>query len=311
MLIVSVELSYGQSIIQSTCINDTTILNPDVVDFSYEIALFEMRDKNHYYHDSIIVPQQFIDSINNYISVYHNAIGLNDSIIDYRTFDSYNLEFGEIFLTFDAASNCFYKEDNKLIITNDTLAHYIDSLSLYAQSWSDNEISLSDTNSMINIYGDFNLFYNISSVTNIDLRIIVVDNMPCYKSRSGDFNDNGLKIILSDVNYCDSNAYSYNWIYSVNSNCQIEVVSIPTSVLEKLNDLDICIYPNPCDNILHFEPNGQFERIKLIGLDGKTYLQSDILNDKSINLSGVRSGLYLIELKYVNGNVAYSKLIKK
>lgn len=309
-LIVGIESTFGQSIIQSTCLNDTSILYPDIIDFSYEIALAEMRDENHYYHDSILVPQPFIDSIKNYVSAYHNAIGLSDSIIDYKTFYSYNLEFGEILITFDTSSNYFYRQDNELIITNDTLAHYIDSLKLIAQSWSDTEISLSDTSSVINIYGDFNLFYDISKVSKVDLILAVVDMMPCYKSRSGDFKDNTLKIVLSEVNYCDPNSYSYNWIYNVNNDCQIAINSIPTSIDENTNGVNIFIYPNPFDNILYLDSEESLMSIRFMGLDGKTYLQSYLRNDKILNTSGLRTGLYLIEIK-TDKAITYRKMIKK
>ncbi len=309
-LVVGIESTFGQSIIQSTCLNETEIPNSEVVDFSYEIALSEMRDENHYYHDSILVPQLFVDSIKNFVTAYHNAIKLSESIIDYRTFQAHNNELGEIILTFDSNSECFYKQDNNLIITNDTLSNYIDSLNLFAQSWSDNKISLLDNNSKINIYGDFNFFYNISCITNIELIIAVTDRMPCYKSRSGDFKENKLEIVLSDVNYCETNSYSYNWIYSVNDNCQIEINSIPTSVDEEINDADIYIYPNPFDNVLNIESIKKIKSVKIIGLDGKIYFHEDILNDKFLNTSELRKGMYLIEMKYGKG-LTYKKMIKK
>ena len=225
VLLVAFVPAFGQTKIQSTCLDGTSIVDPDIIDFSYEIALAEMRGVNHHYHDSILVPQAFVDSIKSYVSAYHNATELSGSIMDYREFRYYNQEFGEILLTFDANSNCFYRQDGELIITNDTLTHYIDSLKLFAQSWSDTEISLSDTSSTINFYGDFNLFYDISGISKVDLILLCPDMLPCYKSRSGNFKDNTLKIILSDVNECDTNYYHHNWIYTVNSDCQIEINS--------------------------------------------------------------------------------------
>ncbi len=214
VLLVAFVPAFGQTKIQSTCLDGTSIVDPDIIDFSYEIALAEMRGVNHHYHDSILVPQAFVDSIKSYVSAYHNATELSGSIMDYREFRYYNQEFGEILLTFDANSNCFYRQDGELIITNDTLTHYIDSLKLFAQSWSDTEISLSDTSSTINFYGDFNLFYDISGISKVDLILLCPDMLPCYKSRSGNFKDNTLKIILSDVNECDTNYYQLHLIYT-------------------------------------------------------------------------------------------------
>ena len=309
ILLVGFESSFAQSIIQSSCSNDTAVMYPELVAFSQEIALEEMKAEDHYYHDSILIPQSFIDSIKHYVTAYHNAIELSDSIIDYRNFNDLQLEFGEIILTFDSSSNAFYRQNNELIIGNDTLQNYIDSLSLRAQSWRDHEIILTDTTSKINIYGDFNLFYNISAVNQVDLLLAVVDILPCYKSRSGDFNENGLKIALSDINYCDTNSYAYHWLYTVNDNCQIEINSIPTSMDEKRNEFNISIYPNPFGNILNIESDETIEHVKIIGLDGRICLQSQLLNEISLNTTDLKKGLYLLEIKHDRG-ITHRKLIK-
>lgn len=309
LLIVSPELTFGQTIIHSTCLNDTSILYPDVMEFSYEIALSEMRDENHYYHDSIIVPQLFLDSIVNYVSAFHNATYLSDSVLDYRDFYSYNLEFGELIMELDSSINCVDNQNGKLVITNDTLSNYIDSLKLYPQIWNDNILSLTDTNSMINIYGDFNFFKAISCVKDIDIVFLAVDILPCYKSRFGDFQGDKLKITLSDVNYCDNNDYSYNWIYTVNNDCQIEINNFPTSI-DMIINLNIGVYPNPFDDKLCFETGADLVSIRLLGLDGKTYLQSDIRDAEMLHTSGLRKGLYLVEIKTKKG-FTYRKMIKK
>lgn len=309
IIIVSTGLTFGQTIIQSTCSNDTTIYYQSIADFSYEIALAEMRDENHYYHDSILVPKPFVDSIKNYVSAYHNSITLSDSIIDYRTFYYYNVEFGDILLIFDSTSNCYQNQDNELIIRNDTLEKYIDSLQLYPQNWGDNMISLSDTNTRINIYGDFNFFKNISCIKNVDIVFLAVDILPCYKSRFGDFQGDKLKITLADVNYCDNNDYSLNWVYTVNNDCQIEINSLPTSITRNINDFDINIYPNPLGDILNIDVEGSIKSIKILGLDGKLYLQYNIQNEKILNTSKLRAGLYLIEIE-TEKEISYRKIIK-
>lgn len=305
------QMGFGQTVIQSTCKHDSTEYSQAIEDFAYEIALSEMKNKNHCLHDSILVPQLFLDSIKQFVAAYHNAIALSDSIVDYRKFNDSRLESGAIFLTFDNLSNCISQQNNSTSIKNDTLAAYVDSLGLNLLIESENQVAVYDPNYKINIYGAFNFFYNVSCITNVELILAVADQGLCYTSRSGAFRGDKLYLNFSDVNYCDSNAYAHRWEYVVTSDCKIEIRNVFTNTTEILNGENPAIYPNPFDERIYIEPNGQTENIRLIGADGQLCRQSLNNNLNYFETNDLPPGIYLIEIKFKNGNTTVKKLIKK
>ncbi|MEI7979192.1 MAG: T9SS type A sorting domain-containing protein, partial [Bacteroidota bacterium] len=67
------------------------------------------------------------------------------------------------------------------------------------------------------------------------------------------------------------------------------------------------IYPNPSVGSINIDYNERFSTINIINLQGKTVLQS---NQKSIDISGLENGIYIVQIATENG-VLNSKFVKQ
>jgi len=76
----------------------------------------------------------------------------------------------------------------------------------------------------------------------------------------------------------------------------------------KLSDAlgSVYIYPNPAENVLNITAE-DFVSVRIIGLNGKTLLNNQ--SAKSIDLSGIPSGIYLAEIKTLRGT-EFKKFLK-
>jgi hypothetical protein len=94
------------------------------------------------------------------------------------------------------------------------------------------------------------------------------------------------------------------WSYDGNRSVNNQIIE------ESINEF--AIYPNPFDKILNITcKNKLIKRYSLIDLNGKCIINSTELNNICIDLSFLKSGLYLIKLEDLNGNLQYRKVIKK
>jgi hypothetical protein len=88
-----------------------------------------------------------------------------------------------------------------------------------------------------------------------------------------------------------------------------------TSISDLKDELDVHIYPNPVSKLLKVElsssPNASLS-FSLFTLEGKKILVR-ILNEKlnTIDLENIQNGMYLMQLKSVNGQMSTQKLIIK
>jgi murein DD-endopeptidase MepM/ murein hydrolase activator NlpD len=86
--------------------------------------------------------------------------------------------------------------------------------------------------------------------------------------------------------------------------------SIPTATIENTKP-KIRIYPNPVQDKLHIESNGnQFSAFEIMNIMGKVIVQNE-LNENIISLDGLSSGIYILRLKSSNGSISNTKFIKK
>ena len=89
-------------------------------------------------------------------------------------------------------------------------------------------------------------------------------------------------------------------------------IALGTNEFEN-NILKLNLYPNPTADVLNFETSNAIEKgtLKIISLTGQTvFEQQNMLgNNFNINVSGLNSGLYLIQLSDANGNYN-SKFVK-
>jgi hypothetical protein len=69
----------------------------------------------------------------------------------------------------------------------------------------------------------------------------------------------------------------------------------------------ISIYPNPTEGIVNIEMS-EFKEATVYTLSGKRLLRSKV---KSIDISALSEGVYLIKLEDRNGASVYTRLVKE
>jgi len=81
---------------------------------------------------------------------------------------------------------------------------------------------------------------------------------------------------------------------------EVDIERAEKVTLVKTSELnnEINVYPNPATNKLHVNANGkELQRIQLIDLAGKLIYSCDVFNhQKSIDLSGIKGGLYIVKI---------------
>lgn len=94
---------------------------------------------------------------------------------------------------------------------------------------------------------------------------------------------------------------SFQGVYS-----QISPVN-PTNNVEK--EIDIKLFPNPAQDVLHIESNHVIDLIKLYNRQGEVVFQT-IPRDNQITLTSLTSGFYLF-CAYINGVKVKKGILKK
>jgi hypothetical protein len=78
------------------------------------------------------------------------------------------------------------------------------------------------------------------------------------------------------------------------------------------NNISVDIYPNPVKNELFINTQLNLKSVEIYDVTGKQILRlDDIENDKSINLSSLKKGIYLVKLKTPSGDFQTKKIIKQ
>ena len=101
-------------------------------------------------------------------------------------------------------------------------------------------------------------------------------------------------------NYCDSSTY----IYKAESMVSVNVVSqLPTGINEAEANALISIYPNPATNQLFIQTNGTaLEQVNIYNTTGSLVSQTKELQNKSIDIGQLATGVYIAEIKTKEGN---------
>ena len=82
--------------------------------------------------------------------------------------------------------------------------------------------------------------------------------------------------------------------------CLIEVI-MTTSTVE-VNEMAVSVYPNPTAGIVNIDfPDVEQSQITVSDIVGRTIFQTDHLTDKQIDLSGFKSGVYVIRIQTEEG----------
>lgn len=73
---------------------------------------------------------------------------------------------------------------------------------------------------------------------------------------------------------------------------------------------EIKIYPNPVRDIVNFSSEQKVKSIDIINVNG-TLIKSEILSSRSVNVSGLGKGIYLMKFNFEDGTSKVQKLVKE
>jgi hypothetical protein len=75
----------------------------------------------------------------------------------------------------------------------------------------------------------------------------------------------------------------------------------------------ISIYPNPANDVLQITANSELKSVRFYNILGKLVSQHNLNGElkKSINISGLTSGIYIVKIETVTGVSNLSKIVKK
>ncbi|MBN2862498.1 MAG: M4 family metallopeptidase [Bacteroidales bacterium] len=93
-----------------------------------------------------------------------------------------------------------------------------------------------------------------------------------------------------------------------NTNTKTEYITVTTpTAIDDSGIKETGFYPNPVTSLINIRCNSEFT-VEIFTISGNLILQSK--NENTINLSGIKSGLYIIEIKTPGGSVI-KKLVKE
>lgn len=73
----------------------------------------------------------------------------------------------------------------------------------------------------------------------------------------------------------------------------------------------LSIYPNPVQDFLHIDSKLDIQEVKIFGLDGRLILSQKVLsNQKDLNVSHLKSGTYIVQIK-TEKEISVHKVLKK
>lgn len=81
-------------------------------------------------------------------------------------------------------------------------------------------------------------------------------------------------------------------------------------VPENIKEVDVAIFPNPVRDILSISYPKEIAEVKIYDSVGQLHYYISN-NHESISVSHFKSGLYVIEILYSDGEIATSKFIKE
>jgi polyhydroxybutyrate depolymerase len=83
-----------------------------------------------------------------------------------------------------------------------------------------------------------------------------------------------------------------------------------TAALEEDLKTQARIYPNPVNTDINFINHGDFKSYQIIGLDGRTLVETTIPTNK-IDVESLKAGTYILSLTDLNGRVSNQQFIKE
>lgn len=303
-------ISWSQ-VFQSSC--EIVDSNADsLLEIAYSIALEEMFWDSHYYHDSVYVPAEFVDSIFLGLIAYENAYDLSESFVQLSEFQYFKSSIPILGIILNDSLDCYDWKDNgngedQLIIVDTLINQFIDSLNLSVFNIRENEIYLIDTNNRINLAANFEFLTEIPCIDSIlDLNATGDPNW-LDTTWIGEFTGGELFLSFQFADSTGGTLELYKWLYSVNTNCEVIIHRTPLYSGKRLNT-NAFTYPNPFSDRIVFDTDQSIRDIKIHSLDGRLVKEIPTAVTE-IQTSDLNPGVYILSYKIGKG-VAIYKIVK-
>jgi len=173
--------------------------------------------------------------------------------------------------------------------------------------WNNNNSCINADSPDSIVYADINLMDNSY--------VVSYDYSPCtdngevklYKVYGGGHTLPGgpgpIQIPIIGYSNKDINGAYEIWKFFSNKSCQTT-----TSLSEIENENEVSIYPNPSQNTITIKSDLNVEKVIVYDLLGKIV---GIFNSSSINLMDFSSGVYLMEIEFLESSISTKRLIQK
>ncbi len=163
---------------------------------------------------------------------------------------------------------------------------------IYASSDSEGSIIPSGN---VGVYEGDNIIFKMIAVSGSFIANVIVD----------EYNN-----VNDDVEFENERAIGYYTFYEVNSNHSIFVEFTHTDNVETINKNEILIYPNPAKESVWIKSDVEMYKVEVWNVTGGlAYLKETNGKQTHINVSELKSGLYIVRIYTASG--VYSKKIVK
>ncbi|WP_445737085.1 T9SS type A sorting domain-containing protein [Mariniflexile sp.] len=83
-----------------------------------------------------------------------------------------------------------------------------------------------------------------------------------------------------------------------------------TAGVNDFNDNQITVYPNPTTDFIYLSNINENLDYKLYDVTGKISMEGKLIANKKIDISNLKSGLFILQLKTETGNITHRKVFK-
>jgi hypothetical protein len=124
---------------------------------------------------------------------------------------------------------------------------------------------------------------------------------------------NGANITAANLNTyttTSNGAYSVQVVDVNNCSAISNTVNVTSVGIDDVSSLDLTIYPNPVNNVLHISSEIAFDKIQITNPIGDI-IKEGSLSSTSINITELQAGVYFAKLIDSKGTIATKKFIKQ
>ncbi len=261
--------------------------------------------------DGIINGQVFTNNINTLTTLTTGSLIINDltGLEDFAQLQDLTINKLDVFNT----------NNQTLDLTNNTM---LETLFMNGQDDANavivNDIDLSENPNINQIHTigiwalkTLDLKSGTTDVSNLSINIDVGFPLPPSEGQASSTQQQDFCIKVSDKDAATAGTGVYStWTISANNNPYYfsETCTLNT---KRFNQESVSIYPNPTRDIIHIKANNiDFNTIKIFNLQGQIIKTFNKLDTKSLDVSGLASGMYVVRLASDDG-IIIRKIVKQ